>query len=155
MRKIRLLIACCIAACLAVPMASPATAQEPECPQNWVGDFLSDLIPPNPSGPLVEFDEETLTIRGDVVAGNVVALADFYTSRIEGFLSCLQQAVHGTVTPYADCIRATTDDILASPDVVARYVEVGTDLVVKVHYAQALRDVVAIFNCNRIVTYGG
>ncbi|HYP23167.1 MAG TPA: hypothetical protein VEV43_06315 [Actinomycetota bacterium] len=154
MRVSRLLIACLVAACSAVPLASPALAQDPECPSDWAGQYLLSLIPPIPAFEPVEFDEETITIRGDLVAGEAAALIDHYVSNTETFLTCLQEYVDGLVSPYADCVSERSAPVLTSPDPVGRYVEVGADLVVKVHYAQAMADVVAIFNCNDIVTYG-
>ncbi len=154
MRKMRLLLACSIAACLAVPMAAPASAQETECPSDWAGQFVFGLVPPIPVFQPVELDEETITIRGDLVAAEAGALVDYYVTRTETFLSCLQEYVVENATPYVDCLDEASAPILTSPDPVARYVEAGTDLVVKVHYARALGDVAAIFNCNGIVTYG-
>lgn len=154
MRVSRLLIACFVAACSAVPLASPALAQDPECPSDWAGQYLLALIPPIPAFTPVEFDEETITIRGDLVAGEAAALIDHYVSNTETFLGCLQQYVNALVTPYAECVSEESAPILTSPDPVSRYVEVGANLVIEVHYAQAIEDVAAIFNCNGIVTYG-
>lgn len=159
MRVSRLLLACFVAACSAAPLASPALAQDPEeCPTDFAGLYVLSLVPPLPVLPAVEIDEETITIRGDLLAESLEALPGYYVSNTETFLTCLQQfvdeTVAGLVTPYSDCIEAAAGPILTSPDPVSRYVEVGTDLVVKIHHAQLRRDVIALFNCNGIVTSG-
>lgn len=155
MRASRLLLACLTAASLAAPLASPAAAQEEaDCPPDWVGVFLTALRPPDPSVQAIELDGETLTIRGDNVVAAGAGLAGYYVSTTETFLSCLRQHVTDNATPYRDCVAERSEPVLTSPDPVGRYVEAGTDLVVKVHYAQAVADVVSIFNCNGIVTYG-
>lgn len=153
MRTTRLLLACSIAACLAAPLASPAAAEEPDC-TDFAVEFLLGLVPPTPDLQVVELDEETLTVRGDNALAAAGALADHYVSTTQTFLSCLQQAATALATPYRDCVEQRSQPILASPDPVGRYVEAGADLVVRVHYAQAVEDVRRIFNCNGIVTYG-
>ncbi|MDQ3951816.1 MAG: hypothetical protein M3279_02455 [Actinomycetota bacterium] len=150
MRKTRLLVACFIAACSALPVASPAAADEVECSPSYVGDFLNALLPPLDQGYYVEINPETITIRGD----NVVALVERYRAATETLVACLAQDAEGIVTPYVDCVMERSEAIRTSPDPVGRYVEVGEDLVVRIHYGLVLEEARLIFNCNGIVTSG-
>lgn len=150
MRKTRLLVACFIAACSTLPVASPASAEEVDC-SGYAGAFLNALLPPLDQGYYVEIDPETITIRGD----NVVALAERYVAAAETFATCLAQDVEGAVTPYMNCLMARSEAIRTSPDPVGRYVEVGADLVVRIHHGLAREEARVIVNCNGIVTSGG
>lgn len=154
MRKMRLFLACFIAACTAVPLASPASAQEPDCSSfPWVYVWL---VPPLwEAEEYVELGEGTITIRGDRVAARAAAIADHYVTSIDTFVRCTHQAVDGVATPFAECVAAAAAPILSSPDPVARYVQAGTDLVVTIDYGQALVDAGAIANCTGTITHGG
>lgn len=145
MRKMRVLLACFIAACTAVPLASPASAQDETC-SDWPWVYVW-LVPPFWQETYVENENGTLTIRGDLVAGRAAWLADYYTGQAERFVGCTQQAVSDLTTPLAECLTAAAAPIVSSPDPVSRYVEAGTDLVVKVHYQRALDDASALASC--------
>lgn len=152
MRFRRLLLACSIAACVAVPAASPAGAQEPSCPDTWIEDYVNGLNPSWSPAETVEIADGTITIRGDLLTSETAALVEHYVSSTLTFVGCLGEAAAGVVTPYTDCLLDRSAAIRANP---LLHVEVGLDLVVKIHYAQALDDAIHIFNCNGIVTSGG
>ncbi|MDQ3981693.1 MAG: hypothetical protein M3271_03320 [Actinomycetota bacterium] len=154
MRKTRLLLAGCIAALLAAPLASPAAAEDTICPETWFTDYVIGLIPAQPSEQFVEFGEGTITIRGDLAAAKAAELVQHYTSSTQTFVECLQQWATGIAMPYVDCVLERSAPIRTSPDPVARYLQVGTNLVVTIDYGQALDDAIAIANCNGIVTSG-
>ena len=153
MRKTRLFLACFITACTAVPLASPAAAQDETC-ADWPWVYVW-LVPPLVGEEYVELGEGTITIRGDRAAARAAAIVDHYVTNIERFVGCTQQVVDGIATPFAECVAAAAEPILSSPDPVARYVRVGTDLVVTIDYGQALVDAGAIANCTGTVTSGG
>lgn len=153
MSKTRVFLACCIAACMAVPIASPAAAQEDTCPDLWFSLGVLSWAP-NPTTEYLELGGGSITIRGDLAAADAAGAADYLATSAVTFVGCQAEWAVGLVTPYADCVLAAAAPILASPDLAARYVEVGTDLVVRIHYGQALDDGIALFNCNGIVTSG-
>jgi hypothetical protein len=152
MRVKRLFLACSLAACAVAPVASPAAAQEDPC-SDWPWVYVW-LVPPPPAGPWVVNDNGTLTIRGDVVAGDAGALVDYYEANATRFVGCTLAQVARASSPVVDCIAAAAGPILSNPDPVSRYVEID-GLVVQVHYERALNDAIAIANCNGIVHYGG
>lgn len=160
MRKLRLLLACCIAAGMAVPLASPAAAQEPDCSGAWIGDYIFSVFPPTYPvvDGLVALGEGTVTIRGGEAIEYLASLPEHYTSSAETFLACLQQeyvdGIVDSVTPVAECLQEALESLLASPDLASRYIQVGPDLEVTIDYGQALDDVTAITNCNGIITSG-
>lgn len=150
MRSTRALFACLIAACSAVPLAPVARAAEVECPSTYWSNFVNALVPPLDAGHYVTADAETITVRGD----NALALVERYRAATTSFLTCLANDVEGAAAPYVDCVTERSAPILTSPDPVARYVEVGSDLVIRIHHGTALEDVRVIFNCNGVVRYG-
>ena len=150
MRSTRALFACLIAACSVVPLAPAAGAEEVECPSTYWSDFVNALGPPLDTGYYVTVDPDTITVRGD----NALALAERYRAATTTFLTCLASDVESAATPYVDCVMERSAPIRTSPDPVARYVEVGSDLVIRIHYGQAIEDARVIFNCNGIVTSG-
>lgn len=156
MRKMRLLIACFIAACSAVPLASPAAAQSEGC-DDWPWIYVW-IVPTFWEESYVEDENGTLTIRGDLAAARAAWLVDYYKSNAERFVDCTvlfaTELATSLTSPITDCLAAATEPILSSPDPVGRYVEAGTDLVVRVHHEQAFADAVAIANCNGVVRYG-
>ncbi|HEX2059049.1 MAG TPA: hypothetical protein VHI71_11865 [Actinomycetota bacterium] len=152
MRKLRLLIACFIAACSVVPLAPPAAAQSDGC-DDWPSIYVW-IVPPFWEEQYVEDENGTLTIRGDLAAGRAAWLADYYESNATRFVDCTLQVVSSVTSPITTCLAAATEPILSSPDPVGRYVEAETNLVVKVHYERAFSDAVATANCNGIVRYG-
>ena len=151
MRIKRALFACLVAVCSAVPLAPAAGATEVECPSTYWSDFANALVPPLGTDYYVTVDPQTITVRGD----NAVALVEHYRAATTTFLACLATDVESAVTPYVNCVMERSAPIRTSPDPVARYVEVGADLVIKVHHGQAIEDARVIFNCNGIVTSGG
>jgi hypothetical protein len=151
MRIRRLLLACSIAACVAVTPASPAWAEEPACPDSWIEDYLNGLNPAWSPSETVEIAEGTITIRGDLLTAETAALVEHYVSSTLTFAGCLQEWATSIVAPYANCVLEQSAAIRANP---LLYVEVGSDLVVKIHYGQAQDDAIRIFNCNGIVTSG-
>lgn len=154
MNKTRLLLACCIVTGMAVPLATPAAAQEAECPATWTSDTIAALLP-DVSAQYVELGEGTITIRGDRAAAEAAQLVADYRNAVETSLVCAQELTLGNVAPYVECVQAEAAPILSSPDPAGRYLTVGADLVVTIDYGQALDDVIAIANCNGIVTSGG
>lgn len=150
MRFPRLLFACFISACSVVPLASPAVAEEVECPSTYWSDYVNAMLPQLDPGLFVTVDPQTITIRGD----NAVALAERYRAATATFLTCLAQDVDNAVSPYVDCVMERSEPIRTSPDPVGRYVEIGSDLVVRIHHGLAREDARVIFNCNGIVTSG-
>ena len=153
MRKLRLILACCIGAGMAVvPLASPAGAQEVDCPPGWGADYILSIFPPGYPifDGLVVLGEGTITIRGDEAAKYLESLPEHYTSSTERFLACANQQfveplVLDRVTPAIECLDATVASFVSNPDLLSRYVQVGTDLVVTIDYGQALDDAAA--NC--------
>jgi hypothetical protein len=177
MRKLRLFLACCIAAGMAVPLASPAVAQEADCSGAWVGDYIFSIFPP--AYPVIDgivvLGEGTITIRGDEAVAYLESLPEHYTTSMETFIACLEQeyveglvlervtyvegvvletvtdaegTVSETVTPILECLDATLAPFLSNPDLVSRYIHVGTDLVVTIDYGRALDDAAAIVSCS-------
>lgn len=153
MRKMRILLACFIAACSAVPLASPAAAQEPDCSGwPWVYTWI---VPPPGEGAIVELGDGTVTVRGGVAIAQATALVDYYRSHLATFVACTQEVAEGVSSPVTDCIAAEAAPVFSDPDPIGRYLHVGADLSVTIDYGRLLDDVIGIANCNGIVTYGG
>lgn len=138
---------------MTVPMASPVAAQEEPCPDMWFSVGVLNWVPRS-TGEYVEVDDRSIAIRGDVVAADATGVLNFLATSAVTFAGCQAEWAVGLVTPYIDCVLTAVAPILASPDLAARYVEVGTDLVVRIHYGQALDDGIPLVNCNGIVTSG-
>ncbi|MDQ4125418.1 MAG: hypothetical protein M3134_07455 [Actinomycetota bacterium] len=150
MRVSRLLLACLVTACSAVPLASPALAQEPDCSRPYGAEFVDAVYPTLDTGRYVSWDPETITIHGDYA----VEIAGRYVTATQNLLVCLHRHAVGVVTPYVDCVMQRSEAIRTSPDPAGRYVEVSENLVVRIHHGLALREATAIWNCNGVVTSG-
>ena len=156
MSKTRLLLACCVASlALAVPTAPPAAADETPCPEGYAVDYILGLLPGPAVGSYAAIADGTITIRGDLLLADGRALVEHYASSTARFIECLGQDVGDLVSPYVECVTERSEPILTSPDPVGRYVEVGTDLVVRIHYELAMDEAIHVANCNGIVTSGG
>lgn len=154
MRKARLFVACCLAAgSIGVATAAPAAAAEP-CPSSFVNDYVAALTPPTAGwGPWVDTQGGTITIRGDVLSANAAALVAHYVEATTTFVGCLaadaEILVDYAYETYVGCVLERSAALRANPT--GRWIEVGTDLVVKIHYELAIEEALYIASCNGIV----
>lgn len=159
MRKLRVLLASCVAAAtLAAPLAAPAGADEPpdfDCVLVW-----TDYVVTPDGWALIDLVEtgDTWRVRGDLAleyAGQVVTRWRELTAEYAACVAAFAEAAGGYAASEAQrlaaCVAAAAAPLLTSDPLTSRYVEVGLDGLVEIHVVNARDDVVALFNCNGVL----
>jgi hypothetical protein len=175
MLEARLLLASCLTTALvAVPLGSPAGAQEDPQFDCFVSPFQYVFVPESFTiWDLYETDGYTWTIRGDRALLIVNELTSAWADTTTGFVSCVQayaeavaadalQDASGALEAAADaadsllaCVTDAATPLLESDPLTSRYVEPGLDGIVHVHLGAVVDDAVALWNCNGVFVLGG
>lgn len=160
MLKARLLLASClVSALVVVPFGSPAGAQEEpqlDC-SFFIGDYL--VIPEGWTiWDLYETGEYTWTIRGDIAISVANQVAASLLAEAAEDVACIRSYVEAVAADAASdavtsaesllaCVTEATGPLLSSDPPTSRYVEVGLDGVVHIHFGAIIEDEFALFDC--------